>query len=255
VRRPLVKLALIACSLTASALSLHAVASERRALWRVVQACLADFNLTGLPYPCLQVNLTSGKDRGFVVLSPPFGSPNTILSPVRRVIGIEDPWLQSPEAPNYFDAAWRARTFLKTADGRTPGRDEVALAVNSALARSQDQFHIHLGCLVPAARRAVEAFAPKLPIGKWARVGTVNRMSEFWGLRIGQTDLAGVDPFRLITQGLADQVQDQALLMIAVAGTRIANDDQMVILAFNVGASTSLGQVSAEEIVDPACLT
>ena len=43
--------------------------------------------------------------------------------------------------------------------------------------------------------------------------------------------------------------------MIAVAGTRIANDDQMVILAFNVGASTSLGQVSAEEIVDPACLT
>ena len=52
----------------------------------------------------------------------------------------------------------------------------------------------------------MEAFAPKLPIGKWARVGTVNRMSEFWGLRIGQTDLAGVDPFRLITQGLADQV-------------------------------------------------
>ena len=42
---------------------------------------------------------------------------DTILAPTRRITGVEDPFLQSPEAPNYFDAAWRARTFLRTRTG------------------------------------------------------------------------------------------------------------------------------------------
>ena len=237
---------------TVSAGPISAAAAPEPSTWAMLVVGFAGLGFLG--YRSARKRATQCSPRSACGTAP-IRSGEFPRSAASRFASTEDPWLQSPEAPNYFDAAWRARTFLKTADGRTPGRDEVALAVNSALARSQDQFHIHLGCLVPAARRAVEAFAPKLPIGKWARVGTVNRMSEFCGLRIGQTDLAGVDPFRLITQELADQVQDQALLMIAVAGTRIANDDQMVILAFNVGASTSLGQVSAEEIVDPACLT
>ncbi len=254
-RRSLVNLtqSLIACSLTASALTPLAAATERQTLWRVVQTCVADYKLTGAAFPCLQVNLTGGDERGYVVLRPPLRPPHIILAPTRRIVGVEDPWLQSPEAPNYFDAAWRARSFLKGPDGSPPGRDEFAVAVNSALTRSQDQLHIHLGCLVPAARRAVGAFASKLPIGEWARVAAVIRGSELWGLRIGQADLAGAEPFRLAAAGLADKVRDRARLMIVVAGIRIANDDEMLILAFYVGASRSLGQVSAENILDPAC--
>jgi CDP-diacylglycerol pyrophosphatase len=90
-----------------------------------------------------EVDLSGGEERGNVVLRPPL-SGDTILAPTRRITGIEDPFLQSPGAPNYFDAAWRARTFLKGADGQAPDRDAIALVVNPAAVRGQDQLHIHV---------------------------------------------------------------------------------------------------------------
>src|SRR5258708_9673368 len=94
---------------------------HRMALWQVVRACVADFKLTGAPFPCLEVNLAGGEARGAVVVRPPLLN-DMVLSPTRRIKGIEDPFLQSPEAPNYFDAAWRARTYLTSAVGPVPQR-------------------------------------------------------------------------------------------------------------------------------------
>ena len=88
-------------------------------LWQVVRACVADYKLTGTPFPCLEVDLSGGEERGTVVLRPPL-LEDTVLAPTRLITGIEDPFLRSPEAPNYFDAAWRARTFLKDEDGQAP---------------------------------------------------------------------------------------------------------------------------------------
>ena len=143
---------LVACGLPLSALGVFAASPMRQALWQTVRACVADFKLTGGSFPCSLVDLTGGEERGYVVLRAPFGPPDTVLAPTRRVIGVEDPWLQSPDSPNYFDAAWRARAYLKGSDGRSPRTDEFALAVNSALTRSQDQLHIHLGCFLPAMK-------------------------------------------------------------------------------------------------------
>ena len=86
------------------------------------------------------------------LLRPPL-LQDLILVPTRRIVGIEDPFLQSPEAPNYFDAAWRARSFLKGANGQAPDREAVALVANSAFVRTQDQLHIHVGCLFPSAQQ------------------------------------------------------------------------------------------------------
>jgi CDP-diacylglycerol pyrophosphatase len=88
------------------------------------------------------------------------------LAPTRRIVGIENPFLQSPVAPNYFNVAWRARMFLKGADGQTLERDAIALVVNSAAVRVEDQLHIHVGCLLPTARFALAAAAPKVPMGE-----------------------------------------------------------------------------------------
>ena len=140
---------------------------DRLALWQVVRACVADFKLTGAPFPCLNVDLSAGEERGHIVLRPPLRH-DLILAPTRRIVGIEDPFLQSPEAPNYFDAAWGARLFLEGADGQTPEHDAVALVVNSAVVRDQDQLHIHVGCLLPYARRELAAAAPRISMGEWA---------------------------------------------------------------------------------------
>jgi hypothetical protein len=63
-----------------TALATSAIGHDRLALWRVVQACVADFKLTGAPFPCLEVDLSGGEDRGVVVLRPPL-SNDLIIAP------------------------------------------------------------------------------------------------------------------------------------------------------------------------------
>jgi CDP-diacylglycerol pyrophosphatase len=163
----------------------------------------------GTPFPCLEVDLSGGEARGNVVLRPPL-LEDTVLAPTRRIKGIGDPFLQSPGVPNYFDAAWRARTFLKGADGRAPERDAIALVVNSAAVRGQDQLHIHVGCLLPYARRTLAAAAPKIPMGEWAQIGPVVPHTMFWAYRIPEADLANVNPFGLAAEAAAGKTGARA---------------------------------------------
>ena len=86
-----------------AAFAAYAMELNRMALWQVVRACVADFKLTGKPFPCLKVDLAGGEERGSIVLRPPL-SDDTILAPTRRITGVEDPFLQWTDAPNYFDA-------------------------------------------------------------------------------------------------------------------------------------------------------
>jgi CDP-diacylglycerol pyrophosphatase len=207
-----------------------AIGLDRMVLWQVVRACVADFKLTGTPFPCLEVDVSGGEERGNVVLRPPL-SDDTILAPTRRIIGVEDPFLQSPVAPNYFDAAWRVRMFLKGADGQVPERDAIALVVNSGSVRVEDQLHIHVGCLLPTARLALAAAAPKVPMGEWARIGAVVPHTMFWGLRIRGTDLSNVEPFQLAREALAGKANGPGDVTIAVAGVRVDSEDEFLILA------------------------
>ena len=228
-----------------------AVATERQALWQVVRACLANYSLTGVAFPCLEVNLAGSVEQGYVVLRPPFG-PDTILTPTRRIVGIEDPWLQAPGAPSLFDAAWKARKFVKSLDGRPPGPQEAALAVNSELLRSQDQLHIHIGCLLPSARRMLEALGATLLIGEWTHVEGVLSRSEVWALRSGRANLADIEPFRLAAERFGATL-DQGRLAIAIAEVRLANRGEFFLLAWRPDASENRGPLRAEGIVDPVC--
>ncbi len=228
-----------------------AASRARQALWLVVRACVADFQLIGAAFPCLEVNLNGGEERGFVVLRDPFGPPDTILAPTRRVTGIEDPWLRSREAPNYFADAWRAQPLLERAAG-PPKPDDFALAVNSALTRGQDQFHIHLGCLAPAVRRWLPDFVRRLPVGAWSRIGLFAASPSLWALRTGQADLQNVEPVRLGAEAMGGKA-NLARMSILVTKLRIAGSEEAVILASYAGASGSPGPVSAESMLDPTC--
>ena len=233
---------LAACALGLLPSGSHADAPERQALWLAVQACVADFRLTGSPFPCLMVNLGAGEARGYVVLRAPF-DPDTILTPTRKVSGIEDPWLRSRAAPNYFADAWRARELLEGPDGRPPAPDDFALAVNSELTRSQDQFHIHLGCLAPSIKRWLPAVAPRLPVGAWTRVGA------FRALRTGRKDPTDLRPLRLAAEIAGGRVNFARMTML-VAEVRIAGRAETLILVSYPGVSSA---APAESMLDPAC--
>ena len=65
-------LAIVAVLTVPAAFAAYAMELHRMALWQVVRACVADYKLTGTPFPCLEVNLAGGEQRGAVVLRPPF---------------------------------------------------------------------------------------------------------------------------------------------------------------------------------------
>ena len=237
-----------------TAFATTAIGLDRLALWQVVLTCVANYRLTGAPFPCLEVDLSDGTGRGYIVLRPPLLN-DLIVAPTREIVGIEDPFLQLDGAPNYFNAAWRARSFLKRSDGRTPERDEIAVVANPAVIRTQDQLHIHVGCLKSSAKRMLAAAAPNVPIGKWVRIGAVVPDSMFWGMRKRGTDLSDIEPFRLAAEAVAAKVIPPRNLTIAAAGVRVEGDDQFLILAYYAeaaGAWRPVG-VGSSALLDRNC--
>jgi CDP-diacylglycerol pyrophosphatase len=234
--------------------------ADRGALWRVVQLCVADHALTGAAFPCLDVNLSGGKERGYVVLRLPLANLDLILAPTTKILGVEDPRLQSLEAPNYFEDAWSERVFL-TARRKIPlAHADVALAVNSRELRSQDQLHIHIGCLSRETKQTLASLALQLPEDRWVRIGqpmTVGKglhAAGFWGRRVARESLAEVNPFRLATEAYRNDSEMRAHTMIVVAGVALARGrDGFVLLASSGEPSGPGDQASAEDFLDASC--
>ena len=177
----MLKVAAIYCATCTFAAQTAFAEGERGALWQVVRTCVAVHALTGAAFPCLEVNISDGDERGYVILRSPLGKPDIILSPTRKIVGVEDPSLSTLDAPNYFEDAWNARGFLYDAHRKPLARDDVAVGVNSRYSRSQDQLHIHIGCVSREARQTIRTIAPELSENKWVRIPETIRGLSLWG--------------------------------------------------------------------------
>jgi CDP-diacylglycerol pyrophosphatase len=225
---------------------------DRRALWPVVRACVADFELFGASFPCRQIDLAGGKERGNVVIQPPLLN-DLIVVPTRPVVGVEDAFLQSADAPNYFAAAWRARSLLARPNGRAPDWDEVGIVVNPAMVRRQDQMHIHVGCLFPRVQGGLKRIAAEVPVATWVKLPEIIPHIVFWGTRVAKSSLEGVEPFPLATEALSGLVTAREKLTIMVAGVRVSGADQFLILASYAGAPHSWWPIGSDNLIDTRC--
>jgi CDP-diacylglycerol pyrophosphatase len=231
--------ALIAAALLgALAFAYLADLASRKALLEVVRACVLDKTMTGSPAPCLKVDAAAD----YIVLRPPIGRPDTILAPTRAIVGVEDKRLQAPDAPNYFALAWDERRWaVPAADD-----DRAALAVNSILARTQDQLHVHIGCLGAdfAARLRSGALGPTT--GTWFRSADIGPGLEFWTYRTGAKDWRGLAPFRLLKVLVGDsKVMRRTTLAVT------ATPDEFVVAAM---VSRPGGWYAAvEDLLAPRC--
>jgi CDP-diacylglycerol pyrophosphatase len=205
-----------------------------------------------LAFPCLEVNTADGEERGYVVLRQP-GTRDIILAPTKQVIGVEDPWLQAVEAPNYFGDAWNARSFLDELERRPLRHMDVALAVNSQLLRSQDQLHIHIGCTSSVVREAIGSVAPELSDSGWTRLKWQVRGPAVWARRISHGSLDGVNPFRLAA-GIPDGDAKLTQIGIVVAGNELANGrDSFVELVWLDDIGRPGGSLTADGLLDQSC--
>jgi hypothetical protein len=87
-----------------------ASAANRGGLWAVVHdICVPAYQSIGVGFPCAEVSIADGLERGFAVLRAPSSATHVIVVPTTRISGIESPALLTENAPNYWEAAWGAR--------------------------------------------------------------------------------------------------------------------------------------------------
>jgi CDP-diacylglycerol pyrophosphatase len=189
--------------------------ADPNALWTIVHdQCVPDQETTGAPAPCALVDLAAGEQRGYAVLKDLVGATQYLLIPTERIPGIESPALLDPAAPNYFAAAWEAKSFVDARAGVDIPRDFVSLAINSAVARSQNQLHIHVDCVRADVREALtRRIADVGP--DWAPFGEPLRGHVYRAMAVEGETLDAANPVQL----LANRSDDVGLETLVVVGT------------------------------------
>jgi CDP-diacylglycerol pyrophosphatase len=210
-------------------------------LWRVVhEQCVPGQQLELDPSPCTAVDLAEGEGNGYAVYKDIRGAAQYLLIPTARVTGIEDPVLLQPGVPNYFAEAWRARAFTEAAAGGSLPRDWVSLAVNPAVARSQNQLHIHIDCLRADVQQALSRYGGSIGT-TWAALPVALAGNRYDAVAV--EDLDAVNPFAV---ALADE-RDPGLATMAVVGS--GTDDRPGFVILRSRADPVAGVLPAAELL------
>jgi CDP-diacylglycerol pyrophosphatase len=194
-------------------------AFDPSALWNVVhEKCVPNQQQHGDPGPCAAVDLKGGVEHGYVVLKDNNGPSQYLLLPTARIGGIEDPALRAPGATNYFAAAWDARRFVEKSLGHDLPVDRVGLAVNSILARTQNQLHIHIDCIRADVRATLARLQPSIGTS-WAPLTEPLNGHPYQAMRVMGLTLDGHNPFKLLADGLAgarDSMRTRTLVVVGM---------------------------------------
>ena len=230
---------------------LAARAADPDALWKIVHGkCVPDQRLNNNPAPCTAVSLVGGEAQGHAILKDIRGATQFLLIPTSRLGGIESPGLLAADAPNYFAAAWAARSAMEAVLQHPLPREDVGLVINSPQARSQDQLHIHIDCLSPsvvaALRAEVAAIGPA-----WAKLPAPLAGHPYRARWLADDALADTNPFKLLAADVGAAAMPQQTLMVAGA-TAADGQPGFVLLADQVDPATG-DRAGGEELQDHDC--
>jgi CDP-diacylglycerol pyrophosphatase len=225
--------------------------ADPSALWKIVNGKCVPHELAAHdPSPCSAVDIKNGVEKGYAVLKDINGIAQFLLIPTARIGGIEDPAILAPGATNYWDAAWQARFFVEERLHTTLPRDTLSLAINSSVGRTQDQLHIHIDCIRPDVRDALNANMDSIA-DVWTLFPVQLAGHGYRTIRISQATLDGVDPFRVLAN--ADPATDMGMnTLVAVGATFPDGSDGFVLL--NDRADLLAGdRASGEQLQDHTC--
>lgn len=232
----------------------HSVsAANRSGLWVVVHdICLPAYQGIGVAFPCAEVNIANGLDRGFAVLQTPSSATHVIVVPTTRISGIESPALLRENAPNYWEAAWDARRFVEEGAGRRLSRDKIGMAINSAASRSQDQLHIHVACIAPAVADFLRRHQAEIHRA-WSILSSPLLRHRFAAMKVETDSLAHVDPFKLLARGLPSGKFSMGSQTLAVIAATFGDARTGFYLLANDSGASPRDIVNAEALLDEKC--
>lgn len=226
-----------------------ALAADPDTLWKIVhEHCVPNQTAHQDPAPCASVDLA----HGFALLKDIRGATQYLLIPTERIGGIESPEILQPGAPNYWDAAWRARTLVEAKAGQAIPRDELGLAINSPYGRTQNQLHIHIDCVLPEVRAAVKTRLDRIG-PTWADLDADIAGHRYRAMRLDGAELGDRNPFKLLAEGDADARQDMARETLAVVGVTFADEKPGFVLLAGRANLLHLDMASSETLLDHDC--
>ena len=238
----------------ATALALFFGASaraDRLALWTIVHDhCVANLNAGKAPDPCVSVGLAGGEAQGVAILKDRVGVAQYLAIPTRRIAGVESPDILAPDAPPVWSEAWKARALVSARLGVELPRGAISIAVNSSLARSQDQLHLHVDCLAPDIAAALAGYRQYLT-AEWHVLPFALAGRRYWARRLDSNDLSDVAPFRLLADGLPVAGSAMPMETLVAVGAEFAPDAPgFILLADQAG----LGEGGhGEDLQDHSC--
>jgi CDP-diacylglycerol pyrophosphatase len=228
-------------------------AADPSALWKIVNGkCVPHEQTERDPSPCSVVDVAEGVGKGYVVLKDIDGAAQFLLIPTARIGGIEDPAILAPEATNYWDAAWRARYFVDERLHTTLPRDAVALAINSSVGRSQDQLHIHIDCIRPDVRAALDANLDKIT-DVWTPFPVSLAGHTYRSIRISHESLEGINPFRILADSDPPPQGDMATHTLVLVGETFADGSSGFVLLDDHADPADGDHASGEQLQDHSC--
>ena len=235
---------LLLASLTAPDMAARAE-SGSSALWTVVSACRTAQQTLGTSFPCIAIRIST-QGRQVALLRP--HAKNLLVVPLARMEGLESPDFSGPVAADLLDLAWSARDQVGRA-GAGAGAvaqalpwDATGLMINAARGRSQDQLHIHVGCLTRRALTLLKAVAP-LAAKSWSPVPLETGL---WARTLPGPSLQGADPIGLVRRASPMATLSPRQVSVGIVGTQ----DRAGRRGFMVLATAT---VSLESLLDPAC--
>jgi CDP-diacylglycerol pyrophosphatase len=200
------------------------------ALRQIVQnQCVLNWTQHNNPAPCERVVLADAKssDSGYAVLADPGGGAHYLLIPTQTMAGIESGELLDPDAQNYFAEAWSTRDLIVKFVGHNVPRTAIALVVNTAHARTQNQFHVDIECVRPDVLESLRAAAEQVS-DIWSPVNVVG--STYQALKIPDATLDASYPFELVANMSPDAKHHMGNYTLVVAGMQFKSGPGFILL-------------------------
>lgn len=174
---------------------------NRDLLWATVKLCVAAKRTVGAALPCETVDLGTAGRPGVALLHVPGQKTHFVLSPVDDIAGLEAPRLLGPDGAVIFRAAWSARQRVVDSSDHPIVLSDVGLAINSAMARSQDHLHVHLDCIGSKIRSALR----RTPVeADWTWLPESIGGRRYLARRVRPDGMAALNPFGLLSGYLPD---------------------------------------------------
>lgn len=224
-------------------------AADPSALWNIVNGqCVPHEKSASDPSPCTEVTIDDGVAKGYALLKDRNGIAQFLLIPTTRLSGIDDAMLLAAGTPNYWEAAWRSHYFVEERLQTTLPRDGFALAVNSAMGRTQNQLHIHIDCIRRDVRDTLAAELSAVT-KVWTPFPEPLAGHQYRVIRLNTLD--GNDPFRVLAK--SDQGVPLAQHTLVLVPERF-NDGTDGFVLLDDHANLAAGdRAFGEELEDHSC--